>query len=110
MMTRKANQPFVRNAWYIAAWAEEIDNGLLARTIMNEPMVIYRDADGNVGALEDRCCHRGAPLTHGAVVEDGLQCGYHGLTFDTEGNCVVIPVGGTQPAPVDLDGRPRPGR
>ena len=52
-MTRKANQPFVRNAWYIAAWAEEIDNGLLARTIMNQPIVIYRDADGNVGALED---------------------------------------------------------
>ena len=84
-MTRKANQPFVRNAWYIAAWAEELDNGLLARTIMNQPMVIYRDADGKVGALEDRCCHRGAPLTHGHVSEMGLQCGYHGLTFDTTG-------------------------
>ena len=56
-MTRKANQPFVRNAWYIAAWSEEIESGLLARTIMNQPIVIYRDADGNVGALEDRCCH-----------------------------------------------------
>ena len=90
-MTRKANQPFVRNAWYIAAWAEEIDNGLLARTIMNEPIVIYRDAEGNVGALEDRCCHRGAPLTHGSVTDVGLRCGYHGLTFDTKGNCVEIP-------------------
>ncbi|MBT6284767.1 MAG: hypothetical protein HOI96_06250, partial [Rhodospirillaceae bacterium] len=48
-MTRKANQPFVRNAWYIAAWSEELDNGILARTIMNQPMVIYRDADGKVG-------------------------------------------------------------
>ena len=90
-MTRKANQPFVRNAWYIAAWSEEIENGLLARTIMNQPIVIYRDADGNVGALEDRCCHRGAPLTHGSVTDVGLQCGYHGLTFDTKGNCVDIP-------------------
>ena len=90
-MTRKANQPFVRNAWYIGAWAEEIDNGLLARTIMDEPVVIYRDAKGKVGALEDRCCHRGAPLTHGHVIQEGLQCGYHGLTFDTTGNCVMIP-------------------
>ena len=90
-MTRKANQPFVRNAWYIAAWAEELDGGILSRTIMNQPMVIYRDAEGKVGALEDRCCHRGAPLTHGNVVEAGLQCGYHGLTFDTSGNCVAIP-------------------
>lgn len=90
-MTRKANQPFVRNAWYIAAWAEEIDNGLLARTIMDQPIVLYRDEKGDVGALEDRCCHRGAPLTHGHVIQQGLQCGYHGLTFDTKGNCVMIP-------------------
>ncbi len=90
-MTRKANQPFVRNAWYIAAWGEELDNGLLSRTIMNQPMVIYRDAQGRAGALEDRCCHRGAPLTHGSVVEEGLQCGYHGLIFDTSGACVEVP-------------------
>jgi vanillate O-demethylase monooxygenase subunit len=91
MSADKANLPFVRNAWYIAAWADELDNSLLARTIMNQPMVVYRDADGKVGALEDRCCHRGAPLTHGTVVEAGLQCGYHGLTFDTAGKCVVVP-------------------
>ncbi|MEL0020472.1 MAG: aromatic ring-hydroxylating dioxygenase subunit alpha [Rickettsiales bacterium] len=90
-MTRKANQPFIRNAWYIAAWAEEIEAGPLARTIMNQPMVIFRDADGKVGALEDRCCHRGAPLTHGRVVDEGIQCGYHGLIFDTQGTCVVVP-------------------
>ena len=90
-MARKANQPFIRNAWYIAAWVEELDGGILARKIMNQPMVIFRDADGKIGALEDRCCHRGAPLTQGSVVEEGLQCGYHGLTFDTNGTCVVIP-------------------
>ena len=90
-MTAAAILPFVRNAWYLAAWAEELDDGLLARTIMNQPIVLYRDATGKVGALEDRCCHRGAPLTHGAVVEEGLQCGYHGLTYDTDGKCVVVP-------------------
>ncbi|MEC7488797.1 MAG: aromatic ring-hydroxylating dioxygenase subunit alpha [Pseudomonadota bacterium] len=90
-MTRKANQPFVRNAWYIAAWSEEIEAGLLARTIMDQPIVIYRDAKGDVGALEDRCCHRGAPLTHGHIIDQGLQCGYHGLTFDTKGDCVMVP-------------------
>ncbi len=90
-MTRKANQPFIRNAWYIAAWGEELDDGVLSRTIMNQPMVIYRDAQGRAGALEDRCCHRGAPLTHGKVVENGLQCGYHGLVFDVSGACVEVP-------------------
>ncbi len=90
-MTRNAIQPYVRNAWYIAAWSEELDDGLLPRTIMDQPLVLYRDSNGVPGALEDRCCHRGAPLTHGTVVDAGLQCGYHGLTFDTNGTCVVVP-------------------
>lgn len=90
-MSEAAIQPFVRNAWYVAAWSHELDAGLVGRTIMNQPIVFYRDAAGKVGALEDRCCHRGAPLTHGKVVEEGLQCGYHGLIFDTSGKCVVVP-------------------
>ena len=89
--TDTAVLPFLRNAWYLAAWADELDDGLLARMIMNQPIVLYRDAAGKVGALEDRCCHRGAPLTHGQVVEEGLQCGYHGLIYDTGGKCVVVP-------------------
>ena len=91
MTADKANSPFVRNAWYSAAWADELDDGLLGRKIMNQPMVIFRDADGKVGALEDRCCHRGAPLTHGDIIPEGLQCGYHGLIFDTTGACVEVP-------------------
>jgi vanillate O-demethylase monooxygenase subunit len=39
----------------------------------------------------DRCCHRAAPLHLGNLVEAGIQCGYHGLVFDTSGRCVAIP-------------------
>ncbi len=90
-MTENAILPFVRNAWYMAAWPDELDDGPLARTIMHEPIVLYREAGGKVGALEDRCCHRGAPLTHGTVVEQGIQCGYHGLIYSADGRCVVVP-------------------
>ncbi len=83
---------FIKNAWYIAAWAHQITTKPMARTICNEALVLYRDsATGKVGALEDRCCHRGTPLSMGEVVEDGLQCGYHGLVFDRNGACVRIP-------------------
>jgi vanillate O-demethylase monooxygenase subunit len=90
-MTDAPIVPFARNAWYVAAWAEELEKGLVGRTIMNEPIVLFRDRAGLAAALEDRCCHRGAPLTHGTLVEEGLQCGYHGLIFDGAGKCVVIP-------------------
>jgi phenylpropionate dioxygenase-like ring-hydroxylating dioxygenase large terminal subunit len=82
---------FIRNAWYVAAWADEIEAGPLARRICNEPVVLYRDANDKAAALIDMCCHRGAPLHMGRVVEQGLECGYHGLVFDSNGVCVRIP-------------------
>ncbi|HUT51699.1 MAG TPA: aromatic ring-hydroxylating dioxygenase subunit alpha [Alphaproteobacteria bacterium] len=97
-MTQSANEPFVRNAWYIAAWPEELAEGIVSRTIMNQPLVIFRDTEGTAAALEDRCCHRGAPLSHGRMVEQGLQCGYHGLVFDGAGKCVHIPGQETVPS------------
>lgn len=82
---------FIRNAWYIAAWSDEVDTKPLARRICNQPVVLFRDRQHGAVALEDRCCHRGAPLHLGRVVDSGLQCGYHGLVFDSAGQCVEIP-------------------
>ena len=82
---------FLRNAWYVAAWADEIRNQPLGRRICNEPIVLFRDNDNRVAALEDRCCHRGAPLHRGTVVERGIECGYHGLIIDGGGRCVHVP-------------------
>jgi vanillate O-demethylase monooxygenase subunit len=82
---------FIRNAWYVAAWADEIGAAPLARRICGEPVVLYRDAQNRVSALLDMCCHRGAPLHMGKVVEQGLQCGYHGLIFERDGACVSVP-------------------
>ena len=101
-----ANAPFLRNAWYVGAWSEELANGPFARTIMNEPIAFFRDATGKVNAIEDRCCHRGAALTDGKVVENGLQCGYHGLVFDGTGACVEIPGQDTVPPMARVKGYP----
>ena len=90
-MTDIATLPAPRNAWYVGAWSHEVTGKPLARTIMNEPVVLYRDRDGRAAALEDRCSHRATPLSLGEVTDRGLQCGYHGLTFDGSGACVFIP-------------------
>ena len=82
---------WIRNAWYVAAWADEITDKPMARRVCDEPVVLYRDATGKAAALVDMCCHRGAPLSVGCVVEEGLQCGYHGLIFGADGVCVRIP-------------------
>lgn len=82
---------FVRNAWYVAATREEISDQPLARTIMNEPIVFVRNGRGELCALEDRCCHRGAPLSLGNATEAGIRCGYHGMEFAADGRCIEIP-------------------
>jgi phenylpropionate dioxygenase-like ring-hydroxylating dioxygenase large terminal subunit len=84
---------YLRNGWYVAATTDELAaKPLLARTLLEEPIVFFRDArTGKVAALEDRCCHRGAPLSLGAVSDAGVICGYHGLVFDRNGLCVEMP-------------------
>ncbi|HVA15489.1 MAG TPA: aromatic ring-hydroxylating dioxygenase subunit alpha [Stellaceae bacterium] len=82
---------FLRNCWYVAAEAGEVTRAPLARLLLAEPVVLYRTEDGAAVALEDRCCHRRAPLSKGRVIGDRLQCGYHGFTFDAAGACVAIP-------------------
>ena len=96
----------LRNAWYIAAWADELGAAPLARRICNDPVVLFRDAAGKAAALEDRCCHRAAPLSLGVVVETGIQCGYHGLVFDGAGRVVTIP--GQQQIPQEAQVRAYP--
>lgn len=82
---------YLRNCWYIAANPDEVGAAPLGRTFLGEPVVLFRAGDGAVAALEDRCCHRSLPLSMGKVVGDRLQCGYHGLEFDSGGTCVSVP-------------------
>lgn len=83
---------YLRNFWYAAARDWEVGNQeLFARTIMNEPVLLYRTEGGAVAALEDACPHRQAPLSLGRRKGDVVQCVYHGLEFDAAGTCVHIP-------------------
>ena len=83
---------WLRNCWYVIAWEHESPaDGFVARTVLGEPILVYRTAAGRLTALEDRCCHRQAPLSKGRREGDCIRCGYHGLKFDADGTCVEVP-------------------
>ena len=84
---------FLKNAWYVAAWAEEVDRTPMARTLLGESVLMYRREDGQAVAMGNRCPHRHAPLCDGRLVGDAIECPYHGLKFDTSGTCVDNPHG-----------------
>lgn len=87
---------YLLNAWYMAGWGSELEKGVLpARKLLDEPIVMFRDAGNVAHALQDRCPHRFAPLSCGRLLADkgAVQCGYHGLEFDGSGHCVLNPHG-----------------
>src|SRR5262245_39162575 len=83
---------FPLNAWYAAAYDTELKRPqLLARTVCDESLVLFRREDGRAVALEDACWHRLLPLSKGRLERDEVVCGYHGLVFNDEGRCTHMP-------------------
>ena len=63
---------FLRNTWYVALWSQDLaPEKMVARKFLNEPIVLFRDADGKAAALTDACAHRFAPLSMGTIVKGG---------------------------------------
>lgn len=88
------DQSYLRNRWYVAALSAELQDDLVRRVLLDDPVLLFRNAeDGSVAALLDRCPHRFAPLSLGRRVEGGIQCGYHGLVFASSGACILNPHG-----------------
>ncbi len=56
-----------------------------------QPLVLFRDADGKVAALLDRCPHRLVALSGGTVKAGEIECPYHGWRFNGQGRCTAIP-------------------
>jgi vanillate O-demethylase monooxygenase subunit len=98
---------FLKNCWYVAAWDHEIlGDTLLQRTICGQSIVFYRTLEGRPVAMDNKCCHRHAPLHLGRKEGDCVRCMYHGLKYDASGRCVEIP--GQEVIPVKLAQRTFP--
>lgn len=79
--------------WYVVARSTEILRGELYTTaLLEEKVLLWRTADGQVRAWRDRCPHRGAALSLGRVLaNDVIACPYHGWQFDKTAQCVRMP-------------------
>lgn len=90
---QSASEPagFPQDQWYVAGFSWELTDQPLARTLLSQPLVLFRDKEGKASALEDRCCHRALPLSLGTLEDGAIRCGYHGLLFNGQGQCLEIP-------------------
>src|SRR5207245_8152554 len=83
----------LRRYWLPVSIAQELteDQPTKFVRILGEDLVLFRDKQGRVGLLSDRCSHRGASLCYGRVEERGIACPYHGWLYDTKGHCLETP-------------------
>jgi phenylpropionate dioxygenase-like ring-hydroxylating dioxygenase large terminal subunit len=84
-------QPVLKRFWYPVIPLSMLDDGPKPFVLLGEKIVLWKDGEGRVSCLEDRCCHRSAELSRGFYDQGGLACGYHGWTYDRTGRCVRIP-------------------
>ncbi len=78
--------------WYPAEWSHRLERGQVKEIVFwKQSIAVFRDAQGAVHALEDRCAHRHIKLSLGAVEGCNLTCAYHGWVYDGGGACVGIP-------------------
>ena len=84
----------MRRYWIPAAFSHQVpkpDAPPIRVRLMGENLVLFRDTQGRLGLLDERCPHRTASLFYGRNEENGLRCVYHGIKFDVAGNCVDLP-------------------
>jgi len=84
----------MRRYWVPALFAWELpepDCPPVEVRLLGEDLVAFRQTDGRVGVVDQRCPHRSASLFWGRVEENGLRCVYHGWKYDADGHCVDMP-------------------
>lgn len=82
--------PAFRSYWYPAARLADLGDEPHRAVICGEGVVVVR-LDGEIRAFLDRCPHRDARLSDGAVIDDCLRCPYHGWRFNSWGRCTLVP-------------------
>lgn len=95
-MSRKfGEEDMIRNQWYAVLSSEEVPKkGLIGVVRLGEKLAFWRDEKGSVSCIIDKCCHRGASISAGKVVDGHAQCPFHGFQYNNDGRVKLIPANG----------------
>ena len=82
----------LKNKWYIVLSSDELKkNQVIKIKRFSKDIIFWRDNKNKVHALEAICPHRRADLGLGKIINDCIQCPYHGFLFNGDGDAVLIP-------------------
>ncbi len=90
----------LHGCWHPVRYAQELSTDKpMSVTLLDEPVVLWRTADGTAQAMKDVCIHRGTALSLGWLEDDCIVCPYHAWRYDASGACVKIPQSEQQTVP-----------
>ncbi|MCY4447268.1 MAG: Rieske 2Fe-2S domain-containing protein [Chloroflexi bacterium] len=82
----------LRRYWYPVATDQQLgENPVKSVRLLGENLTLFRDRQGRLGLVQQRCAHRSVDLKHGIPTDEGLRCPYHGWMYDASGQCLEQP-------------------
>ena len=85
----------IKNQWYAILTSKEVPKkGIVGVKRLNEKLALWRKSDGTIACINDKCCHRGASISEGQIINDHAQCPFHGFEYDNDGKVKLIPANG----------------
>jgi 5,5'-dehydrodivanillate O-demethylase len=112
MLTREQNErltrvgpgtpggELLRRYWQVLCPTKEIAHDVDRKRIriLGEDLLVFRDAQGIIRCVQERCPHRSASLYFAFIEPDGIRCCYHGWKYDcVTGQCTERPFETTPP-------------
>ncbi len=79
------------NNWYAAAAVDSIGDGPVRVKMLGCEFVLFKTGEGEIACLSDVCCHRGASLSRGRLVNSCIKCPFHGWEYAADGRCSKMP-------------------
>ncbi|KOP28280.1 (2Fe-2S)-binding protein [Hapalosiphon sp. MRB220] len=81
-----------QECWYPICFIQDLPkNRPYSFSLYEEPFVLFKNQDGQLVCLSDRCPHRAAKLSDGQIIDGKIECLYHGWQFGSGGECLHIP-------------------
>lgn len=82
----------IKNNWYAVLNSNSVKkNQVVGVTRLNKKLAFFRDSKGKLNCVMDVCAHRGAALSKGEVKDDCIKCPFHGIEYNQNGECQIVP-------------------
>ena len=86
-----ARNPALQRYWHPVAPYSRFDEKPIGVMLLGVRLCLWKQPDGSIACVIDRCCHEGARMSAGYLENNAIVCPFHEWVFGPDGRCVRIP-------------------